>query len=342
MNKKILIVRVSAIGDVIHTLPALFYIRKMIPSAKISWIVQEKAASLLQKQPFIENLYVLPNDFLKSKNWGKTASVIRQLRSNSWDAIINFQGLFKTSFLIAWQKGLKFGFDKQNSRETISTLFTHHQTSPTYTNIIQKNLALASDVIQKLMPDVHSCPSIGELQKSFELRIPEEKKRVVNKWLNEHGLQNFIANAPNTTWPSKHWPLGHWKKFIDICPHKIVLIGESFGDQAKELAQSCNKLHVAPKWDLLTIAYLIKKTDLLIAPDTGILHLADFLQTKTIGLFGPTLATKHGPFLTPDNVRNAVQIECPHRYKKSHKGDNCMARFSAEDIKHPALDARKY
>ena len=86
-------------------------------------------------------------------------------------------------------------------------------------------------------------------------------------------------------------------------------------------------------------AYLIHKSNLLVAPDTGLLHLADFLQKKTIGIFGPTKAIKHGPFLLHENVQNVIQVECPHYYKKTHgffltsgNKNNCMYKLSPENL----------
>src|SRR5271155_5630826 len=97
----ILIVRVSAIGDVIHTIPAILLLKQLNPAAKISWVVQEKAASLLVNQSLIEQLFILPDNFLWPSHLGKTKKIIEQLRQTRFDAIIDFQGLEKTSLLYA-------------------------------------------------------------------------------------------------------------------------------------------------------------------------------------------------------------------------------------------------
>jgi len=340
----ILIVRVSAIGDVIHTLPTVFYIKKNIKNSKISWVVQEKAAKLLVNQPFIDNLYVLPDKFLKLKNLGQFLKILKKIREEKFDAIIDFQGLTKTSLIISFLKGKKFGFDKENARESFSTFFTHRKTKPVYKNIIQKNLALTSEVLSHLVKEKKSCPTIEEIKKNFDFFIPEKNKFLIENWLIKNRIKKFITLCPNTTWESKHWPLENWKNLLDknlldiasLQNLDFVLIGRDFGDQAFELAKYIKnknlKIFVAPKWDLSQVAYLVKKTDLLIAPDTGIFHLADFLGTDSIGFFGPTLAHRHGPFLTQKNIKNAIQVECPHLYKKSHDGANCMKKLSPEQL----------
>jgi lipopolysaccharide heptosyltransferase I len=314
----ILIIRVSAIGDVIHTLPALFYLKQ---HADISWVVQEKAASILKNQIFLKNLFILPDKFLYPKNWHKTIKIITEIKRNKWDAIVDFQGLLKTSILYSTIKGEKFGFDKKNSREFLSTFFTHHHTTPQYKNIIQKNLALASNVISKLT-NTKSCPSIETLRKDFCLKIPKN---------NFFGGEKFITIAPNTTWKSKQWPTDYWKEFVKQVSRriKVILIGKDFGGQAAEIDQFVT---CVPKCDLLGVASIIKKSKILIAPDTGILHLADFLGTKAIGIFGPTSATRHGPLLTKENSKLAIQIPCPHKQKKNHGLKDCMRQLTPEKL----------
>jgi len=132
-----------------------------------------------------------------------------------------------------------------------------------------------------------------------------------------------------------------------------VLIGKDFGTQAKRLAETIksNRLPVklAPQWDLITTTYLISQAKLLIAPDTGLLHIADFLGNKTIGIFGPTKFKKHGPFLLQENIDHAIQVACPHYYQKHHRRklqfykkasnkDNCMYTLSPETLYEKILN----
>lgn len=332
----ILIIRVSAIGDVIHTLPSLFYLKQILPHAKISWIVQKKASQLLIDQPLLKNVYVLPNNFLAPKHLKQTLQTIAHLRKTKWDAIIDFQGLEKTSFLYMFLSGKKFGFAKNHARSKLTAWFTHHQTIPEYTNIIQKNLSLTSTVISHLLPQNNSCPTLNEINKKSSLHISQQDKEMVNRWLNENNLKNFVLFSPNTTWSSKHWPLSHWKELLSTIKHPTVLLGKTFGGQAKELESYIimEKLsvHIAPNFNLLQVAHLITCSKVLIAPDTGILHLGDFLGAQTIGFFGPTFAKRHGPFLYKKNIHHAIQIDCPHQYQKSHYGKSCMAKLTPEQL----------
>ncbi|MFC1894970.1 glycosyltransferase family 9 protein, partial [Candidatus Dependentiae bacterium] len=328
---KILILRVSSIGDVIHTLPAIFFIKKQYPKAQISWLAQKKVADLLINQPFLKNVYVLSNKFLSPKNWNHTLKVIKTIKKTQWDAILDFQGILKTSIFLAFLKGKKYGFDSQNARLGLTSLFTNHNTKPIYKNIIQKNLALVSSMLL----DIHkkhnlSCPTIQKIIPEFELTINSKNKTIIHQWIKKNNIEKFIIIAPNTTWPSKHWPEKHWELLFKLLLKEkkiiknfsIILIGENFDKQAKNLALKIKSknlnIKICPPWDLVKISYFIKKSELLIAPDTGLLHIADFLYKKTIGIFGPTNAKVHGPFFKKENINNAIQIKCPHFYQKTH------------------------
>jgi lipopolysaccharide heptosyltransferase I len=339
----ILIIRVSAIGDVIHTLPALFLLRHCLPEARIEWVVQKKAVSLLVGQPFIDHLWVLPDHFFTPCNLPITIDTIHALRQTTWDAIIDFQGLLKTSLLLAPLHGTKYGFDRNHTRESLSSWFTHHHTTPEYNNIIQKNLALAADVVYDKNGWRTILPSVQTLQKQFFLYFSPTVHNTVDAWMEQHRIERFIALCPNTTWPSKHWPTERWLELVDYlatteatAQTPIVIVGSTFGKAAADLAdratQTNRPIIELPAWDLLTVAYTLTKAAVVIAPDTGLLHLADYLAIPAIGLFGPTNKDRHGPFLQPINRVLTLEADCPHRQQKHHGTTDCMANLAADTV----------
>lgn len=313
---KVLILKVSAIGDVIHTLPTIFYLKKCCPNIQISWVVQKKAAALILNQPYLDNVFVLPDKFLKIKNWRETLKILKKIKKTKWDAILDLQGIHKTSILLFFLKGKKYGFCPKLARSKFSTWFTNKHVCSEFKNIIQKNLSIASKVVLDYT-NTNQCPTLQEIQKSFSFHFNESGKQEVDKWLNENLITKFILLCPNTTWKSKHWPEELWVEFISELSkkntsHKIALVGQNFGAAAKEIAHACKNQNLpilsVPSWDLNTTAYLISKSNLLIAPDTGLLHLADFLDVPTIGIFGPTSKDLQGAFLKNENILNAIQV----------------------------------
>lgn len=347
----ILIIRVSAIGDVIHTLPSIFLIKESLPTAQISWVVQKKAAALIESQPFLNNVWVLPDHYLAPRNWISTWRLLKKIRSMRWDIILDFQGLLKTSALIIGLSGKKYGFDRVNARCRYSTWFTNRHIKPTYNNIIQKNLSLVSQALTDY-GHTTSCPTIDALKKRFYLHVPITLQQKVQTWFDKHNIKHFIALCPNTTWESKHWPLEQWQDLITLLsndyknqktPYVPLLIGKDFGSMASQLAHYAQRenieLAVLPAWDLSTTAFVVSQADLVIGPDTGLLHLADFFGIPMLGIFGPTSKIKHGPFLHLPNINNTIQVDCPHHYQKRHSDkdtpkqqQNCMSQLKADMV----------
>ena len=161
-------------------------------------------------------------------------------------------------------------------------------------------------------------------------------------WLSKHGITRYMVFSPNTTWESKLWPLEHWKKLLKLTTHTvkgcaIIILGYHFGDQAQALHDYAIHQNIAtytpPRWNLAATTHLLSRAELLVAPDTGLLHIADFLGTKTIGIFGPTSAKRHGPFLNTINKDNVIQINCPHIYQRTHGNPGkCMHLLSPEAL----------
>lgn len=316
---KILIIRVSAIGDVVHTLPAAYLLKTLIPTCSLHWVVQKKAASLLERHPLFEKVWVLPDHYLAPRNLSSTLRVVRQLRRMPWDAIIDFQGILKTTLVLMLLRGKKFGFDKKFARSSWTTLATHVHHSPDVTHIVQKNLSLASCVSQYLI-NYQVCPTVEGLKANFSVYCDQRQQDEVNTWFSCAGLlgKNLIFLVPNTTWPEKHWPHERWVNLIKLLyEHKDsrnilpVLVGVHHGKAARSVYETCQTQAippiVLPAWDLSTCAYALTKARLVVAPDTGILHLADFLSVQTIALFGPTNAETHGPFWEQTNRESVVQ-----------------------------------
>lgn len=334
----ILIIRISAIGDVLHTIPAARLLKQAFPHAKIHWVVQQKAAAILQNQSFLDSMILLPDKPLAFKHWKATYQVINQLAKTNWDAIIDFQGILKSFVLIAALRGKKFGFAYHHARSKLISLTTHYHINPApATNVVLKNLALASGVILKLNKNYNSSPTLTQLQKNYPLSIPIAFQKKVINWMEEHKIFNPIALSPNTTWNSKHWAVESWQQLILLLskhqPYPIVLLGAHMGGQAAQLATlSTPNFFVAPAFDLLTTSYFLKQAQLLVAPDTGILHLADAVGTPMLGLFGPTSPKIHGPIISGTHLKNTLKITCPHQYEKKHGTIDCMDQLKPEII----------
>lgn len=347
-SMRILLVRVSALGDAIHTLPALDLLKKQLPPAHIDWLVQQKNFGIVSHIPGINRVYTLHDHYLRPAQLRKTFALLNTLRNNRYDLVIDFQGLCKTSFLCAALDLPSIGFDWRTAREWLSSVVHHHTVAvPKTTNIIEKNKALALaavEVVRRMDLESQSeMPENKEPNASFLISTPQPSaaaQQNVNAWLNKHQAHRLVILTPNTTWDSKHWPLSRWEelalKLQPLPHHMVVCIGQKFGKQGARLAAFIEQhnlpIVIAPSWSLDELFAVMHKTDLIVAPDTGLLHIADSIGVHTIGLYGPTLVQRHGPQITPGNKKLCFQVSCSHEYQKTHVSLNCMNQLSADTV----------
>lgn len=337
---KILLLRSSAIGDVIHTFPAIGLIKKEFPEAQLFTLVQEKVAPLLRNQPLFERVWELPDHYLYPKNWPATFSALHEVRKYNFDAVIDFHALFKSTIFFAAARGTKYGF-RSSGRGGWTSFFADATAKEPSRHVVEQNYALAAHYVKSLHPATE-IPLMETALEGFPYFHTPEQQKVVDDWMLKNNLTKFVIVTPNTAWPSKHWPLEHYQKLITLYSKSIfasraplVLVGATQGAQGKALAASTNHnmpVIIAPNWGLDTVAYLMSKASLVIAPDTGLAHLADFLGTSVITLFGPTAPEVHGPRMRAKNKALVMRAPCPHVYQRSHGATDCMSLISPESV----------
>ncbi|MEP7039803.1 MAG: glycosyltransferase family 9 protein, partial [Acidobacteriota bacterium] len=204
---KILIVKLSSIGDLVHTLPALAAIRRALPEAEISWAVEKSAAEILRQNSFLANLIEIDTKSLrKREQFGNSVSAARQqlreLRALKFDVTLDFQGLLKSSTIAKLAKSKKiYGFAKQNLREPVSRfLLTDKIKVAQETHIIVKNLKLAGEALNISVPDSNF---------EFPIFTHEEHKREAEEIIAQTDA-NFAILNPAGGWATKLW---HAEKF---------------------------------------------------------------------------------------------------------------------------------
>jgi lipopolysaccharide heptosyltransferase I len=313
--KRMLIVKLSAIGDVIHTLPCLNALRQAHPEAEIGWVVQEPAAELLRHHPQLDHLIIFPR-----KAWGKSAwrmmkeagPFIRQLRAYKFDVAIDFQGLTKSG-LLAWLSGAKtrIGFGDKDGRE-LNKLFTNVKITPEpeRRHIIERNLAL----LKPLGAALKTCDAV--------LPIPQEDCAFIESFFQESGLGEQgppVAIYPGAGWPTKRWPLDCFAKLgVRIAKelHQPVLIVWGPGEEAmaqeiaREMRAEGAEPFLAPPTSLLRLAALLDRCALAVGGDTGPLHLAAALHTPCVGIFGASDAARNRHYVQREVTVQKNELDC--------------------------------
>jgi lipopolysaccharide heptosyltransferase I len=335
--KKILIIKLSAIGDVVQALPALEAIKRTFPSSSITWVVEEAAAGILEGHPLIDTVLVsgrkswismLGRPRMFREGARKIAAFFRELRSTRYDIAIDLQGLLKSGVLVGFARAdRKIGFG--GSRE-LSSWFLNERL-PAYDR--EKHaLERYLDVARYL----------GAEQVSSSCTLPIEQERlVIQKRLTDAGFAGrpLIVMNPVARWETKLWPEQRFAELADrLIAEKratIIFSGSRSDDATVSRIQKMMK-HDAENWagetTLKELAALASLADLFITTDTGPMHLAAAANARVLALFGPTAPWRTGPY-GPSHIVLRAGIACSPCFKrKCDDAIRCMGMISVDDV----------
>ena len=358
----ILLVKLSAIGDVIHTLPALAALRRCYPDADITWVVEEAAADLLSGHPDLNRVLVL-----RRKTWMKdlrrgriTAPLremqafLRELRGRPYDLVIDFQGLFKSAVIVLLSGGKrKLGYD---SLQEGSGLFYNEKIPEEMgKHAVDRYLDFVRYLSGGGRDDGETaCPAAAP---EFTIVIGDKERRRVAALLHEHAeilnatdcgregttsgrreksKGRFVAVNPVAFWETKLW---EDKKFADLCDRirqelgiGVILTGGEAGplDRIRALMKT-EAVNLGGKTTLRELAFLYSEAALVITTDTGPMHLAAAVETQVVALFGPTDPARTGPYGLGHRVIRS-ELDCMPCFRKQCETKSCMKEIAVEEV----------
>ncbi len=326
-HPRILIIRLGAIGDVVHTLPALAALRRALPEAYLAWAVERGgAAKLLRGNPCLDKLIELDlHGWRKTLTNAETLSDIRrhiaQLRNASFDLSLDFQGLLKSA-LVAWLPRIprRLGFAKAALREPQSAwLLTEQVPADDHDHIIKKNLSLVRHL---------GCEVSGEFE--FPIALNAEDLQFAEAQVQRCEGAPAILN-PGGGWPTKLW---HTSEFAAIADRLWEVYGirsaVTYGPGELSLAQAVvaqTRTGAAFALDstLKQFLALAARAKLFLGGDTGPMHLAAAARAPIVALFGPTSARRNGPFAPEDIVVERNDLDCrTDCYRRYCSHTSCM------------------
>lgn len=287
---KILVVKMSSMGDILHTLPALTDAKKAIPNLQVDWVVEPTFADIPRWHPAVKDVITLPLrqwrrqpwQLFKNKQW---QAFIQQLRAQTYDYVIDAQGLIKSALVTTLAKGKRSGPDFQSAREKWSAFAYRHKAQ-----VCPKQHAVLR--MRQLFSQL-----LNYSFDSKELDYGVDKTRF--KKLTMLVEPNSLLFFHGTTWPTKHWPQQYWQTLAVIAAQAGFHVLLPWGsEQEKYNAQQiqehvrkqglCRVPQVLPKLELSEFATLLSKVRGAVAVDTGLGHMAAALATPTVSLYGPT------------------------------------------------------
>ena len=315
---RVLIVKLSSIGDVVHTLPAAALLRRALPDARIAWVVERRAGAILKDSPVIDELIEFDsrawrNKLFHNSGIGEARRRLSELRKATGsdaagraDIALDFQGLIKSGLLaFASRAERRIGFETDELREKPCRVFLTEQVETSrLKHVIEKNLAVAGAALNG-SPNQHSesCPSPSAYEFPIALSAEDDvyAASVIEKQSKNLGAEFAILN-PGGGWPTKLWPSERYGELADWlwsdCGLRSVV---TFGPGEEALAHNVaagarsGEARAIPSTIKQYVA-LARRAALFVGGDTGPLHLAAASGTPIVGLYGPTSPERNGPF----------------------------------------------
>jgi heptosyltransferase-1 len=332
----IAIVKLSAIGDVIHTLPSLAALRRRFPDSHITWIIEEASSDLIHNHPYVDRVIVS-----RRKKWienlkknkgvketlGEIGTFVKTLRDRRYDMMIDFHGLFKSAAIVLLSRaGRKIGY---NSMQELSGLFLNEKI---YEDMKKHAVDRYLDLARYLGADVGTPEFL--IPKGEENRLRIEMLLKTNKIEKE---RPFIAVNPVAFWKTKLW---EEKKFADLCDRitgelktKIVFTGKGDTDKIERIQYMMNfhSANLGKQTTLRDLAYLYRLAGLVITTDSGPMHIAAAVGTPTIALFGPTDPARTGPYGQGHTVIRK-NLPCSPCFQKECDTMQCMREITVDEV----------
>ena len=288
---RVLFVKLSSLGDVVHHLPAVTDLAAHRPEARIAWAVEEAYAELVRLHPGVHEvipvgLRNLRRAPLDRSRWGRLAEARRALARGPWDYVIDSQGLLKSALVARAAGGIRFGLDRGSARERIATRFYDVRfTVPRERHAVERN----RDLVAQVFGYVASEPA------RYGLQVPD----AAPAWIpaEPYAVLLHAASRPQKGWPDERWiALG---RLLSASGHRCVLPGGSEAERtkARRLAAAIPGALAAPAMTLAEAAAVIGRAALVAGVDTGLTHLAVALGRPTAGIYcatRPELTGLHG------------------------------------------------
>lgn len=329
--ENILVVKLSAIGDVIHALPVSYALKESFPDAKVTWVVEPPAYDLLTNNPYIDHIILF-----EKKKFKSIAGFIKhlpafsaELKKIKYDVVLDLQGLGKSA-AIAYLSGASLKLGCSNMRELSDWVCKPVRGQNQNGHIVERYL----DVVRELGCKVEKVV--------FPIVITEKEVDIATKVMLQAGMDiknSYVVLAVGANWPNKRWSTKFYAELVDYLYAKDirpVVIGGGVID-SRLVAEINEKSEIPPvdlvgKTTLKQLAYIIKKAKAVVGGDTGPVHLAAGLEKPVVMLMGPTDLNRNGPYGQP---KNAIEISrtCKHCWKRQCKLNlDCLADIKLETV----------
>ncbi|MFV0454756.1 MAG: lipopolysaccharide heptosyltransferase I [Pseudomonas sp.] len=286
---RVLLIKTSSLGDVVHTLPALTDAQRAIPGIQFDWVVEEGFAEIPAWHPAVAQVIPVAIRRWRKNLWptlrsGEWRRFKARLRETRYDLVIDAQGLLKSAWLTRYVKAPVAGLDRDSAREPLASRFYDRRYA--------------------VLRDQHALERVRQL---FAQALGYEVPQGIGDYgldraqLATPGEEPYLLFLHGTTWPSKHWPEAYWRELAERMSAFGWAIRLPWGNaeekaRAERIAEGIAGASVLPRLNLGGVAKVVAGARACVAVDTGLGHLAAALDVPSISLYGPTLPGRVGAY----------------------------------------------
>jgi len=349
---RILIVRMSALGDIVHALPVLAAIKQAMPDALVDWLVEENYASILSIASGLRKRIIVratktftTEDTLSFGGLSGYHAAAKYLWNQDYDVALDLQGLIKSAI---WAR-ISFadrvvGFDAPNLREpqaaflyseTVTPIRPsghqairpsgHQASGPAADHVIQKNLSILT--------------ALGITSSAIEMPLTPRASAETTAAIDiAGGPRGYIVLNPGAAWPNKRWPPERFGALAAMLQDRTGLRSlVTWGPRETHLANavvnaSDGAASPAPPTSVSDLAVLMREAALVVSGDTGPLHIAAAMGTPLVGLYGPTFPERNGPWDPKDVVISRANVCVCHHKRHCLRGAPCIDEITLDEV----------
>ncbi|HZW96020.1 MAG TPA: lipopolysaccharide heptosyltransferase I [Candidatus Eremiobacteraceae bacterium] len=347
--RRLLVVRLSAMGDVIHTLPAVNALRKAFPHSHIGWLVEERWAELLcapggarrgprsSLRPLVDEVHIV-----NLKGWGKSlfslstlqriAKIWNDVREVRYDVAVDLQGAIRSAALARWSRA-RMVYGSAEPRESPASLWYTRKALAQGRHVVEQNLSIAEAMIESQSRALRQVRLVAE-DISFQIPRDPQVDASVGQRLERHGIGDFAILNPGAGWGAKRWPVERYGEVARALADWGVRSILNYGPGEEELARAAESASRGAtevmSCSLTELIALTRRARLFIGGDTGPLHLAAALRVPVVAIYGPTDPARNGPYGTHSIVLRSPESMTSHARRAA--ADAGMLAIGSDDV----------
>ena len=319
--ERLLIVRLSAMGDVIHALPAVTALRHAFPHALMGWAVEERWAELLctlptprsgprsPQRPLLEKVHTLNtkgwrSELFSPQTWEQAGAAVSDLRAARYQVAVDLQGAARSALIARWSGAAEI-FGAAQPRENVAAMLYTRRVVTRGAHVVEQGISLAEAVARRQL----EIPAA-------EFPCDQAAEKDCDRWLREREIDRFVLLSPGAGWGAKQWPPERYglvaKELAGEGMKSLINFGPGEDNLALAVEQASKGTAQRISCTLPQLIALTRRASLFIGGDTGPLHLAAALRIPVVGIYGPTNPARNGPFGTRSIVLRSPSSVTSH------------------------------